>query len=60
MKAQYSSIVTSLITKLEKCFPTQELLNATNVIYPQYWFVPKAKVVFLKHMAIIQAHFTRP
>jgi hypothetical protein len=46
-----------LIAELEKQFLAQELLNATRVIYPQYWFTPKVETIFLGHMALLQAHY---
>jgi len=44
MKQQCALAATSFIIKLEKCFPMQELLNVTRVIYSQYWFIPKVEI----------------
>jgi hypothetical protein len=46
-----------LIFEFERRFPTQDLLNATRIIYPQYWLVLEVETTFLGHMAIIQTHF---
>jgi len=41
-------------------FLAQELLNATGVIYPQYWLVFEVETLFLGYLVIIQAHFGHP
>jgi hypothetical protein len=48
---------TSLIVEFHSHFLVQELFNATMVIYPQYWLLPKVEVTFPRHLAIIQAYF---
>jgi len=60
VKQQCALAIVNFITELEKCFPMQELLNVTKVIYSQYWLIPKAEITFLGHMAIMQAHFGHP
>ncbi len=36
VKKQCTEVVVDLISKFKRWFPTQELLNATRIIYPQY------------------------
>jgi hypothetical protein len=36
VKKQCTKVVASMIFEFEKQFPTQELLNAIGIIYPQY------------------------
>jgi hypothetical protein len=60
MKQQCVLVVANFITELEKCFPMQELLNVTRVVYSQYWLILKVEITFPRHMAIMQAHFGHP
>ncbi len=60
LKHQRSKVVTNLIFELKRRFLAQELLNAIEVIYLQYWLIPKAKTTFSSHLVIIQAHFGHP
>jgi hypothetical protein len=57
VKKQCTKVVAGLIFEFKKWFPVQELLNATGIIYPQYWLGLEAETTFMGHMAIIQAHF---
>jgi hypothetical protein len=43
---QHITIFVGLIQKLERQFPTQDIINATGVISPQFWVQPKAKHKF--------------
>jgi len=38
----------------------KELLNATWVIYLQYWLALEVETTFLGHLPIIHAHFGHP
>jgi len=37
VKQQCSAIATGFIQEHEQCFPTQDIMNATKVIYLQFW-----------------------
>jgi hypothetical protein len=37
VKQQCQEAATQFITKLQGMFPTQDLIDALGVIYPQYW-----------------------
>jgi hypothetical protein len=60
LKRQCSKAATNFIFELERRFLARELLNAIEVIYLQYWLIPKAGTTFSSHLAIIQAHFGHP
>jgi hypothetical protein len=37
VKKQCSNVVCGLIEKLDHKLPSQEIMNATGIIYPQFW-----------------------
>jgi hypothetical protein len=57
MKQQCFKVTVGLIIELEKCFHVQELFNTSMVIYLEYWFVLKTKIIFLSQMAILHGPF---
>lgn len=60
IKDQCTCGALELIKKLVRCFPTHDLMNATKIIYPQYWEVVDVKVIFVGHLAILKAKFCHP
>ncbi len=54
MKRQCQKTTTQLITKLQGRFPTQDLMDALGVVYPQYWLQLKLERRFNVHLAIIK------
>jgi hypothetical protein len=45
---------------VDKCFPTQELMNVTRIIYPQYWMAPDIEATFPIHLMLLKTHFHHP
>jgi len=60
IKDQCTSGALELIKELARCFLTHDLMNATKIIYPQYWEAIDAKVTFVRHLAILKAKFCHP
>jgi hypothetical protein len=46
--------------KLGKYFLAQELLIAIMIIFLQFWRALEVEITFVRHLAIIQAHFWHP
>ncbi len=42
--------------ELDKTFLTHELMNATSIVYPQYWVQPEVALMFLTHLQIFKSH----
>ncbi len=59
VKKQCSSATQRLIEELDQRFPSQEIMNATDIIYPQFWLQPKAKHDFLAQVNILKSHYCR-
>jgi hypothetical protein len=57
VQQQCLEVAIGLICELKRRFLVQEFLNATRVIYPQYWLAPEMEITFLNHLVIIHAHF---
>lgn len=57
IKVQCSHVVKCLISKFEHWFPSQELMNVTSIIYPQYWLNPLTKKTFHGHLKLLKVHF---
>jgi hypothetical protein len=57
VQQQCLEVDVGLICELKRRFLVQEFLNATKVIYPQYWLAPKTETTFLSHLVILHAHF---
>ncbi len=47
IKDQCTSETFELIKELARRFPTHGLMNATRIIYPQYWEATNVKVTFV-------------
>jgi hypothetical protein len=45
---------------VDKCFPTQEFINDTRIIYPQYWIALDIKATFPIHLMLLKTHFHHP
>ncbi len=56
VKKQCSNGTFGLIEELERRFPTQDIMNATGIIYLQFWVQPRAKHTFLAQLNILKAH----
>jgi hypothetical protein len=46
-----------LIKELARRFPIRDLINATKIIYPQYWETTDVEVTFVGHLAIFKTKF---
>ncbi len=57
VKKQCSNVTFGLIEELERRFPTQDIMNATGIIYSQLWVQPQAKHTFLAQLNILKAHY---
>jgi hypothetical protein len=60
IKDQCTSGALELIKELARSFPTHDVMNATKIIFPQYWEAIDAKVTFVGHLAILKAKFCHP
>jgi hypothetical protein len=47
VKKQCSSATQRLIEELDQRFPSQEIMNAIDIIYPQFWLQLEVKHDFL-------------
>lgn len=57
VQQQCLKVVVGLICELKREFLVQEFLNATKVVYPQYWLAPEVEITFISHLVILHAHF---
>jgi hypothetical protein len=57
MKEQCSVATTSLIEELARKFPNHEFMNATRIIYPQYWLNSEVENMFPTHLALLKAQY---
>jgi len=57
VKDQCTSITKGLVAKLDKWFSVQDLMNATCIIYPQYYLQLEAASMFLGHLQILKTHY---
>jgi hypothetical protein len=46
-----------LIIKLDRHFVDSKLMNALDIVYPQFWMQPNVDFSFSLHMAIIKKHY---
>jgi hypothetical protein len=46
MKVARSHVIMSLIVEFERQFPNHDLMNATCIIYLQYWLNPHVDKMF--------------
>jgi hypothetical protein len=46
-----------LIVKLQGRFPTQKLMDAFGIVYPQYWLQLELETRFVTHLAILKDAF---
>jgi len=46
VKGQCSNATKMFVGKLEMCFPNCELMNALNIMYPQFWMHLDANIFF--------------
>jgi hypothetical protein len=60
IKDQCTSGAFELIKELARCFLTHDLMNATKIIYPQYWEAIDAKVTFVKHFGNFENKILSP
>jgi len=51
VKGQCFNATKMFVGKLEMCFPNCELMNALNIMYPQFWMHLDANIVFLSTLA---------
>ncbi len=47
-----------MIAKLDKWFSIQDLMNATGIIYPQYYLQLEVASMFFGHLQILKAHYS--
>jgi hypothetical protein len=52
----YSNAAVSLIGELRSCFLQHEILDAHDIMYPQYWAALDAEERFRKHLQLLK-HF---
>jgi hypothetical protein len=54
VKEQCSGIAKGLIDQLDRRYPTHEVMNATCIIYLQYWLQLNVATTFLGHLTILR------
>jgi hypothetical protein len=47
-------VANQLMVELRSRFPSQEVLDALDLLYPQYWAMPDAVKKFPKHLCVIK------
>jgi hypothetical protein len=47
----------ALIIELDRGFIVRELMNATNIIYLQYWVQPESTLTFFENLQIFKSHY---
>jgi hypothetical protein len=57
VKNQCNFLTKGLITKLDRWFLTQDLMNAMGIIYPRYWLQLKVASMFSNHLQILKTHY---
>lgn len=57
VKKQCSSATQRLIEELDQRFPSQEIMNAIDIIYPQFWLQLEVKHDFLVQLNILKSHY---
>jgi hypothetical protein len=55
LKMRCSIRIVGPIFKFGKRFPSHELMNATMIIYPQYWLNFDANSTFPAHLTLLKA-----
>jgi hypothetical protein len=45
---------------LQGVFPSHDIINATKIIYPQYWETIDAEATFVGHLVLLKAIFFHP
>jgi hypothetical protein len=57
----FAGVVQQLSQELKVRFPVQGVLDAMEVVYPQYWRDEKAaEISFRKHLKVLKEHFGQP
>jgi hypothetical protein len=57
VQQQCLKVVVGLICELKREFLVQEFLNATKVVYPQYWLAPEVEITFYKPLGYSSCTF---
>jgi len=57
VKNQCTSIAKGVTLELDKRFPAHELMNATGIVYPQYWVQLEVALMFPMHLQIFKSHY---
>ncbi len=57
VKDQCTCVVEGRIKEFERHFSAHELINATMIIYPQYWEGPEVENTSVGHLSILKAKF---
>jgi hypothetical protein len=57
VKGKCSNVIEMFVGKLEMCFPNCELMNALNIMYPQFWMHLGVNISFSFHFSIFKKHF---
>ncbi len=57
VKDQCTFVAKGLIHALDRKFLAQELMNATSIIYLQYWVQLEVALTFPKDLQILKSHY---
>jgi hypothetical protein len=57
IKGQCHDATEMLIAELGKRFPDHELMNALDIVFPQYWLQHNCNELFPLHMKTLRQHF---
>jgi hypothetical protein len=52
-----SEIVQSLSDEMDARFPQHDILDASGIIYPQYWMQEGADASFQQHLSVLKAFY---
>jgi hypothetical protein len=53
----FADSATFLIAELRSCFPQHEILDAHDIVYPQYWAALDAEENFHKHLHLLKRFY---
>jgi hypothetical protein len=58
VQRQCFEVTTKISDKLEKHFQAQDVMDASRLVYPQYWLKPSCEQTFPLHMAILKSFYS--
>jgi hypothetical protein len=56
----YAEAAKKLVHELGARFPAHSLMDALEMVYPQYWIADDSTENFKKHMEVLKIHYYKP